>query len=164
MKTSLLLSGLILSVRFRQRILPIIAELKGLDPAASPKTIMPLLLNFLKELTTIETEGLELGVSGPENDHDEPVLLHAFREGVVKESLRAKIIAWTNARKFIFKQIAGAQTNDVSPSDAASFLLNCFADIHETNSLFIQRISEELLFVQRIEAPVEDAQQKPTAA
>src|SRR5262249_4941650 len=45
MKTSLLLGGLILSVRFRQRILPIIDELKGLDPAAS----MPLLDKFLKE-------------------------------------------------------------------------------------------------------------------
>ena len=62
MKTSLLLSGLILSVRFRQRILPIILELKGLDLAASPKT-MPLLLKFLQELTTIETEALEFEIS-----------------------------------------------------------------------------------------------------
>ena len=46
-------------MRFRERILPIIAELKGLDPAASPKLLMPLLLKFLKELTTIETEALE---------------------------------------------------------------------------------------------------------
>ena len=35
----------------------------------------------------------------------------------------------------------------MSPSDQASFLLNCFADIRETNSLFIQGISEELLFI-----------------
>jgi hypothetical protein len=104
MKTSLLLSGLILSVRFWQRILPIIDELKALDPAAS----MPLLLKFLKELTTIETEALEYGISAPADDHDEPPLLNAFREGLVKESLRAKIIAWTNARKLFFEKIVEA--------------------------------------------------------
>jgi hypothetical protein len=163
MKTSLLLSGLILSVRFRQRILPIIDELKGLDLAASLKT-MPLLSNFRKELTTIETEGLEFGISAPADDHDEPTLLNAFREGPVKDSLRAKIIAWTNARKLFFEKIVDAQKKAVSPSDAAGFLLNCLEDIHETNSIFIQKITEELLHVQRIEAAVEDAQQKPTAA
>jgi hypothetical protein len=160
MKTSLLLSGLILSVRFRQRILPIIDELKGLDRAAS----MPLLLKFLKELTTIETEALEYGISAPADDHDEPPLLNAFREGLVKESLRAKIIAWTNVRKLFFEKILAAHKKNVSPSDAASFLLECLADIHETNSMFIQRITEELLIAQRIEAPAEDAQQKSTAA
>lgn len=57
-----------------------------------------------------------------------------------------------------------ADKKDVSPSDAANFLLNCLADIHETNSMFIQRITEELLIVQRIEAAVEDADKKSTAA
>ena len=163
MKTSLLLSGLILSVRFRQRILPIIDELKGLDLAASPKTL-ELLLNFLKELTTIETEGLEFGISAPADDRDEPALLNAFREGLVKESLRAKILAWTSARKLFFEKIVDAEKKAISPSDAARFLLDCLDDIHQTNSIFIQRITEELLHVQRIEAAVEDAQQKPTAA
>jgi hypothetical protein len=161
MKTSLLLSGLILTVRFRQRILPIIEELKGLNPAAS----LPLLEKFIKELTTIETEALEFGISAPEDDHDEPPLLNAFREGIVKESLRAKIIAWTDARKLLFEKIVGAQKRDVTPAEAAKFLLDCLADIHETNKLFVQKISEELLYVERAEATVEaDAQLKSTAA
>jgi len=159
MRTSLLLSGLILSVRFRQRILPIIDDLKSVDPAAS----MPLLNTFLKELTTIETEALEFGISTPEDDRDEFPLLNAFREGLVKQSLRAKIIAWTNARKLFFERIVGAQKNAVSPSEAASFLLNCLGDIHETNSTFIQKITEELLVAQQM-AAAEDSQQKSTAA
>ena len=84
---------------------------------------MPLLNTFLKELTTIETEALEFGISTPEDDRDEFPLLNAFREGLVKQSLRAKIIAWTNARKLFFERIVGAQKNAVSPSEAASFLL-----------------------------------------
>ena len=163
MKTSYLLSGLILSVRFRQRVIPIIAELRSVDPASSSE-VMPLLLKFLKELTTIETEALEFGISAPENDHDEPPLLNAFRDGLVKTALRAKIIAWTNARKLIFDKIAAVQRMESSASEAKAVLLDCLADIGETNSMFIRTISEELLYVQQLEATAEGTGVTRTAA
>jgi hypothetical protein len=144
-KTSLLLSGLILSVRFRQRILPILADLKRDDPSES----MPLLSKFLKELTTIETEALEFGISTPDDDHDEPTLLDAFNDDIVKSSLRAKIHAWTIARTIFFRRIVEAQRNVGTAADATKCLLECLADIEETNGQFIEKITEELLSVQR---------------
>jgi hypothetical protein len=125
---------------------------------------LPLLRNFLKELTTIETEALEFGISAPADDRDEPPLLSAFQEGFVKESLRAKISAWTGARKLFFEKIVAADKEGKNPSEAASFLLECLAGIHQTNSMFIQEIAKELLFAQKIEEHGGDAAKKSTAA
>ena len=158
MRTSLLLSGLILSVRFRQRILPIIADLKALDATGSALRI-PLLLKFLSELAAIETEAMEFGLAAPKDDHDEPALLNAFRDGPVKDDLLVRIRNWKRVRSLICDKITAARspTKDTSPAEAASFLIKSLADLRATNSLFIQRISEELLYVERIESFVESA-------
>jgi TIR domain len=154
MRTSLILSGLILSVRFRQRVLPIISDLKSLSQDASAKR-MDLLIKFQKEVTAIEMEAVEFGLSVPKDEHDEPALLDGFRDGDLKERLRADIREWSRLRGLIFDKIAAARSPDkeLSPSDAARFLVEELGDLRDINGRFINAICTELLYLEQVEAP-----------
>lgn len=153
LRTSLLLSGLILSVRFRQRVLPIVADLKSLNAGASAKR-SELLLKFQKELTGIETEAVEFGLPMPKDEHDDPPLLNGFRDGPLKDGLRSDIHSWINTRMSIFEKIAAARspTKDVTPVDAANLIIESFNGMSAINGRFINAISEELLYVEKTES------------
>jgi len=155
LRTSLLLSALILSVRFRQKILPIVADIKAVRPSATPSSKkMELLTKIQKEIVAIETEAVEFGMPTPKDEHDEPVLLNAFRDGEVKDSLRTEIGKWTATRNLMFDKIVAAK-DSASTEEATSFLLQEFSDMREMNAKFINVLCEELLYAEKIEQPKE---------
>jgi hypothetical protein len=154
LKTSILLSGLILSVRFRQRVLPIVGDLKALDPAAASKKL-DLLIRFQKEVTSVETEAVEFGLPIPDDEHDEPPLLNAFRDGRTKDQLRGAIASWTRVKKQIFEKIAAARSpnRDLSVSEVSSFVVDALSEMRGINGTFVNALSEELLYAEKIEPP-----------
>ena len=118
-RSSILLSGLILSVRFRQRILPMVLELNAVQPNdnAAIKQ-MELLTKLQKELVSIEIEAVEFGLPVVKDEHEDPPLLNAFREGDIKEKLRDEITKWTLIRNALLDKISKARAgqNGVTPS------------------------------------------------
>jgi TIR domain len=153
-RTSALLSGLILSVRFRQRVLPIVSDLKALEPAASSKKL-DFLTRFQKEVISIETEAVEFGLPVPNDEHDEPPLLNAFRDGRMKDQLRAAIADWTRVKQVIFEKISAARSpnKDVSASEVSSFVIDALSEMRAINGTFVNALSEELLYAEKIEPP-----------
>ena len=116
MRSSILLTGLILSVRFRQRVLPIVAELKAIRPGdAAANRRMDVLSKLLRELVAIENEAVEFGLPAVRDEHDEPPLLDAFRDGPKKEEFRREILDWAVIRNtFIENVAASARRQDLS--------------------------------------------------
>ena len=99
MRSSILLTGLIVSVRFRQRVLPIVAELKAIQSGdAAANRQMDVLCKLLRELVAIENEAVEFGLPAVRDEHDEPPLLDAFRDEPKKEELRREILDWAVIR------------------------------------------------------------------
>jgi hypothetical protein len=157
-RTSLLLSALILSIRFRQRVLPIVADLKAVQPGASGTLKKMDSLNKLqKEIIAIETEAVEFGLPLPKDEHDDPPLLNGFRDGPTKDWLRTSIQDWTATRTQIFDRISDARspTKELSASDAAGLVVDAFGDMRKLNSEFITALCEELLYAEKIETPKE---------
>ena len=154
MRSSVLLAGLILSIRFRQRILPIVIELKTVlaGGGASAKQ-MELLLKLQRELVAIETEAVEFGLPVVRDEHDEPPLLNSFREGETKENLRGEITKWSTIRNALFDKLANARSPgaSASPTEIATYVIDSFSNMREINSEFIQTICQELLFAERVE-------------
>jgi hypothetical protein len=149
LRSSLLLSALILSVRFRQRILPIIEDLSG-----PSRPTIDVLLKFQKEVTSIETEAIEFGLPVPKNEFDDPPLLNAFRDGNTKDQLRTEILDWTKTRNLIFEKIAEARspTKQTSPADAAKLIVDGLVGLRKTNGLFITALTQELVYLERVES------------
>ena len=107
MRSSILLTGLILSVRFRQRVLPIVAELKAIRPGdAAANRRMDVLSKLLRELVAIENEAVEFGLPAVRDEHDEPPLGDAFRDGPKKEEFRREILDWAVIRNTFIEKVA----------------------------------------------------------
>jgi hypothetical protein len=151
-KTSLLLSSLILSIRFRQRVLPLFEEIdKG--KGAPEKKKSELLQKLQSEIILIEGEAEEFGLNPPQDEHDDPPILNGFRDGPDKDSLREVIKAWAGTRMQIFDKIKEAQTpeNGTSWNDAASVVVEALGGMREINSSLIDKLCHELLYTERIE-------------
>ena len=153
-RSSTLLTGLILSVRFRQRILPIITELKGIQPSnTAAARQMDILCKLVRELVAIENEAVEFGLQIVRDEHDDPPLVSAFRDGSKKEELRAEISKWATIRNTLFQKVAEARSPErsTSPADAAEYVLESFADMRSMNSQLLTDVCEELLYNERVE-------------
>jgi hypothetical protein len=154
MRSSTLLTGLILSVRFRQRILPITTELKNIQPSnTAAARQMDVLGKLLHELVAIENEAVEFGLEVVKDEHDDPPLVSAFRDGPKKEELRAEISKWATIRNTLLQKVAEARSPEksTSPADAANYVLDSFADMKSMNSRFLIDVCEELLYNERVE-------------
>jgi hypothetical protein len=154
MRSSILLTGLILSVRFGQRVLPTAAELKAIQPGdAGANRRMDILCKLLQELVAIENEAIEFGLPVVRDEHDEPPLLDAFRDGSTKEELRREILKWTVIRNTFIEKVAEARSPDkpISATDAANYVIESFADMKKLNSRFLIDICGELLYVLGVE-------------
>ncbi len=153
-RSSTLLTGLILSIRFRQRILPIITDLKSIQPSnTAAARQMDVLSKLLRELVAIENEALEFGLGVVRDEHDDPPLVNAFRDGPKKEELRAEISKWATIRNTLFQKVVEARPPEksTSPADAANYVLDSFADMKSMNSRFLIDACEELLYNERVE-------------
>jgi hypothetical protein len=154
-KTSLLLSALILSVRFRQRVLPLVEDLKKLEQAHAPETRKAELLQKIQnEIVLVEAEAMEFGLNPPKDEHDEPPLLGSFRDGPNKDFLRTQIIRWSATRTTIFDTIGGARdpAKTTSWSDAAKSVIDGFECMADINGEFIDMLCNELLVAEKIES------------
>jgi hypothetical protein len=154
-KTSLLLSALILSVRFRQRVLPLVDDLKKLEQAQALEVKKTELLQRIQnEIVMVEAEALEFGLNPPKDEHDEPPLLASFRDGPSKEFLRGQIVIWSTTRMRIFDTIAGARNpanKATNWSDAVEAVIAGFESMAEINGAFIDMLCTELLYAEKIE-------------
>lgn len=165
-KASLLLSALILSVRFRQRVLPIVADIEKAHKAQEPKK-EELLQKLQSEITLVESESIEFGLPPPEDEHDELTLLNSFRDGAEKEELRKEMINWVSSRKAIFDAIAKARdpTNKQATwSGAADVVLEHMAGLLKVNSMFVERLCNELLYAEKIDLGSDEGQAPPRLA
>ena len=156
LRTSLLLCGLILSVRFRQRILSIVTDLKTMQASSdSLSRKLELLTKLQKEIIAIENESIEFGMSIPKDEHDDHPLLNSFRDGPQKDMLRDEVSWWIMTRSLIFEKISAAKSasTETSPSEAASFVVEKLNKLNEINSTFIMALCEELLYAEKIERP-----------
>ncbi|WP_234683513.1 toll/interleukin-1 receptor domain-containing protein [Bradyrhizobium monzae] len=153
-KTSLLLSALILSIRFRQRVLPLADDLKKAGQAPEPKKA-ELLQKIQNEIVMVEAEAMEFGLSPPKDEHDEPPLLSSFRDGPDKEFMREEIIKWSTTRLRIFSTIGDARdsTKTLSWSEAATTVITNFANLYQINGRFVDLLCNELLYAEKIERP-----------
>ena len=154
-RTSLLLSALILSIRFRQRVLPLVDDIEKAQNIPEKKKA-ELLHKLQQEIVLIEAEAEEFGMSPPKDEHDDPVILNGFRDGPEKELLRQQITTWTTTRMSIFNRIRDAQspTKDTTWSDAAGVVISAFAGMKAINSSFIDKLCNELLYAEKIETPM----------
>jgi len=109
------------------------------------------------EIVLVEAEAQEFGLNPPKDEHDEPPILDAFRDGPEKDYLREQISRWSLARVEIFDKIHDAQspTKETSWSDAASVVSNAFAGLRAINSVFIDKLCTELLYAEKIEVPID---------
>jgi hypothetical protein len=155
-RTSLLLCGLILSVRFRQRVLPIVTDLTALQASSnSLSRKLELLTKLQKEIIANENESVEFGMSIPKDEHDDHPLLNSFRDGPQKDKLRDEVSWWIMTKSLIFEKISAAKSasKETSPSDATSFVVEKLSKLNEINSTFIMALCEELLYAEKIERP-----------
>jgi hypothetical protein len=159
-RTSVLLSALILSIRFRQRVLPLvgdIAKAQNLPEEKKAESLPQLLLKLQQEIVLIEAEAEEFGMSSPKDEHDDPVILNAFRDGPDKELLSQQIKEWATTRMSIFNRIRDAQDQtkkDTTWAGAADVVIRAFAGMMAINSVFIDKLCNELLYVEKIETPM----------
>lgn len=151
-RTSLLMSALILCVRFRQRVLPLVNDL-GKTLSAPEKKKADILEKLQTEILLVEAEAAEFGLEAPHDEHDEPPLLNAFRDGEEKEYMRGEIAKWTESRSVIFEKIRAAASPDreTSWSEAANVVEKTLSGMREVNSRFIDKLCVELLYAEKVE-------------
>jgi TIR domain len=157
-RTSLLLSGLILSIRFRQRVLPLVDDVSKAQNVPEKKKA-ELLQKLQQEIVLVEAEAEEFGLSPPKDEHDDPAILNGFRDGPEKELLRQEITKWSTTRMSIFDKIREAQspTKDTTWSDVAGVVIDAFAGMKAINSEFIDKLCNELLYAEKIDTPMPEA-------
>jgi hypothetical protein len=151
-KTSLILSALILSIRFRQRVLPLAEDLKKLEHAPEPRKAGCCRRSRTRS-SWWRAEAMEFGLIPPEDEHDEPPLLSSFRDGPQKDFLRREIIRWSATRMKIFTTIGDARdpAKTSSWSEAATAVISGFANLYQINGRFVDLLCDELLYAERVE-------------
>src|SRR6202007_2419448 len=124
-----------------QRVLPLVDELSKNENCPEKKKA-ELLQKLQSEVVLVEAEAEEFGLSPPKDEHDDPPLLNAFRDGPERELLRLEIINWSKTRTAIFDKIRDAQspTKDATWSDAANLVTGALAGMKAINSNFIDKL------------------------
>jgi len=151
-RTSILLSTLILSIRFKQRILPYIERIK----AAPQSKMLEEVLRFDNELSQVETEAQEFGLFPPEDEGDETPLLGILKESESKQFIETLINSWKAGRAAFGIAINRARpsaTNtptQATTSEAATIIIDELQKVGLVNSRFIQIISAEILEAEKI--------------
>ena len=151
-RTSILLSALILSIRFRQRILPFIKKLQDLPR----KNKLDGLLELERELLEVETEAQEFGLRMPNSEDDDPPLVREFRDGENKSFVRQSIQSWQVSRRALADAFTSTKVADPSADriqagvDGADVALKELQKFQQVNGKIIQVLTEELLFVEKV--------------
>jgi hypothetical protein len=153
-KVSLLLSALILTVRFRQRVLPLVDDLRKIEQAPAPESKKAELLQRIQnEIVMVEAEAMEFGLNPPKDEHDDPPLLGSFRDGKDKDFMREQILRWSATRLNIFDKIGAARdpAKATSWSEAATSVIQGFDNLDRINGTFIELLCNELLYAEKVD-------------
>jgi hypothetical protein len=152
-RTSTLLSTLILAIRFRQRILPSVARIN----AVSGNKRLNEITKFERELREVETEADEFGLVHHDDLDDEVPLLRDMREGEAKVFVADCIQSWVKARSRIAAlterlYFSGPESVSAeSLTEASNVIIEELGKVNLVNGRFIEIITEELLFVEKVE-------------
>ena len=152
-KTSRLLSCLILSIRFRQRVLPLAEKLQALPRRDKIEGV----LEIEKKLLEIETEAIEFGLQTPDDDPEEIPILGVFREGENKLFVEQAIASWQPSRRAlagVFKSVKSADPADRNEIavEGAAVVVSELKRYQQVNGKFIRVLTEELLFLEKVAA------------
>jgi len=117
-RTSILLSALILSIRFRQKILPLVETIRSAPLGKK----LDALVNVERERHQVETEAQVFGLFIPGHEDDESPLMQVVRDGEGKAFMEENIKSWTAGRKAISTSISRLRFpgRDGSRADATS--------------------------------------------
>lgn len=143
--TSTLLSSLILSVRFREQLIPMARQLAGRDIAALSEAAH----TFYRTLSAIEIEALQFGltISDAVPGDDAPLTM-VFSDKEKKAVIRNSIDTWSQDRKEIERMFIEVPFDSVSRADVrrcSDSLRAILKRVEPRNREFIELISEELM-------------------
>jgi len=151
-KSSILLSAIILSIRFRQRILPYI-ETIGQTPRA---TKLQNLLALERALHQVETEAIEFGLVLPAGE-DETPLMQVMRDGDKKEFMKQTTAEWTVSRQALgaaiirLRRAGTEEARTEALGEAERIVTGELQKIRTVNGKFIKILAEELMFLENLE-------------
>lgn len=151
-RSSLLLSALILSIRFRQRIIPFAEAIRSAQPSEKAGS----LLSFERTLHQVETEAVEFGLSKPTAEEDEHPLLQVIRSGTDKDFMADCIKSWEKGRGTIATAITRIRTSNSdtdrtkAATDAEGVVVGELEKVIKVNGRFIELLTEELLFTEKV--------------
>lgn len=133
-----LLSSLILSVRFRERLIPMCEALgQSADPAAT-------MVDFYRSLLAIEIEAQQFGLTLDTDSGRDAPLASVVRDPDNRKIVEAGIDQWLRFRREIDGMFI-ADRADRNPLADARRLAQILTAIEPTNTRFIKAITEELL-------------------
>jgi TIR domain len=141
-RSSTLLSSMILSIRFREQLIPMAKPL-GAQPSAE------MLQNFYRLLLAIEMEALQFGlvIESKIPDEESP-LAAAFTNNRDRNIIRDRINEWVPDRSMIEKIFVDEPLDLKVPGDVAkgaAVIAGILEKIAHVNASFIEMIAEELL-------------------
>jgi hypothetical protein len=144
-RSSTLLSSLILSVRFREQIIPLAKVLRE----TSAETVGDILTDFYRLLVSIEIEAIQFGLVLDTSLPDEETPLAAvFSDPKKKRYIRDAVKSWAGDRSQIETMFVEQPINLELPAVAktsAKQIADILDKISGVNATFIQLIAEELL-------------------
>lgn len=144
-RSSTLLSSLILSIRFREQIIPLATSLAHTPPEALGEALQA----FYRLLVSIEIEARQFGlvVDSPIPGEETP-LAAVFTDNKKKKFIRESIGTWTADRELIEKIFVDDPVDLSSPAVAekcSQQIIAMLDNIRDINSRFIELIAEEQL-------------------
>ena len=151
-RSSILLSALILSIRFRQRVLPFIESIRTAPATKKAES----LLTMERILHQVETEALELGLTVSDADEDEPPLLQVVRPGEGKTFMEESIKSWIAGRNAMAQAISAIRRAGTDAlraeaiKDAEGIATGELEKVRSVNGRFIELLTEELLFNEKV--------------
>lgn len=147
-KLSVLVSCLILGIRFRERIIPIGLELET-APTAKQKE---LILRFQRELDAAEFEVIHFGVEMPKFEGDDSPLVSVMSDGDGKEYVKESIAQWLKNRSVLVDSFAKftSGTADVSAELVSRHCFEIMKEVKPVNAKFINIIMDEIRAVEGI--------------
>lgn len=143
-RSSTLLSSLILSIRFREQLLPMTKSLKEVPP----KKLGDLLQNFYRLLVAIEIEAKQFGlIIDSEIPDEEAPLAAVFTDPKKKAIIQGSINKWSKDRERIETMFVDDPkfNSDKETHDCAREVIGILNKVTKVNADFIELISEELL-------------------
>jgi hypothetical protein len=143
-KSSVLLIGIIFTMRFRQKIFPLIRPIENLatnPPAESP------IDRFRKQLLDIETEVAEYGLQSAHETDEDPLLVE-FLEGPAKDYLRHQVELWRYSRRKMGQYFARADYRE--NTEFREFLLQELLRIRDENPKVLRLLINELRRMEKV--------------